>query len=157
MRPGTAVNSCPTQNPCYEEDGRRNPVPHLGSAGLPATRPAGQRRYKGVLPEKSRNQKTAAWILLGGGAAITLGNAIWLAGRDPSRFDGSGVPIETVMSALGLGAITASIPLFIASGRNANKAVSLAFKFKMERAPVPAVGQISLHPFPVLALRLPVK
>ena len=76
---------------------------------------------------KSKHQKTAAWILLGGGAVLTTtglaitSNKIWediIEGRDRPRGEGAFYTGIVMMGA--------SIPFFILSRKNAKKA-SLAF------------------------------
>ncbi len=72
--------------------------------------------------KKSENQKTAAWILLGGGAALTIsGMAVGLTeatgeiidvlytGEDQSSFSAG-----ALLGFTGLAAMAGSIPLFIA-------------------------------------------
>jgi len=89
--------------------------------------------------EKSKKQKTAAWVLLGGGAALIITGTILSANEvekdyqnDPNNpfaplteadFDGPEWVFTTGIFA-GLG----SIPLFIASSRNRRKAMSLSLK-----------------------------
>jgi len=89
--------------------------------------------------EKSRKQKTAAWVLLGGGAALIITGTILSANEvekdyqnDPNNpfaplteadFDGPEWVFTTGIFA-GLG----SIPLFIASSRNRRKAMTLSLK-----------------------------
>ena len=89
--------------------------------------------------EKSKKQKTAAWVLLGGGAALIITGTILSANEvekdyqnDPNNpfaplteadFDGPEWVFTTGIFA-GLG----SIPLFIASSRNRRKAMTLSLK-----------------------------
>lgn len=93
--------------------------------------------------QKSKKQKTAAWWLLGGGlvlsttsmaigvgkAADDLANAfvgILTLNPDPApQKDYTG---ETILLIAGTAAIVASIPLFIASGKNKKRGMSLSFK-----------------------------
>jgi|SoiMethySBSTD1v2_1073268.scaffolds.fasta_scaffold12436_2 hypothetical protein len=89
--------------------------------------------------DKSRKQKTAAWILLGGGAALIITGTILSANEveedyqnDPynpfaplteADFDGPEWVFTTGIFA-GLG----SIPLFVASSRNRRKAMTVSLK-----------------------------
>ena len=66
---------------------------------------------------KSKNQKTAGWVLLGGGTAL-IGIGFLVGDSKESTFD----------DAIG------SIPLFIASGKNKRKALNMSANFKMENA-----------------------
>jgi O-antigen/teichoic acid export membrane protein len=72
---------------------------------------------------KSKNQKTAAWILLGGGSALVV-TGILLANNATidNLGTGAGVAIAGGVAVLG------SIPLFLASGRNKKNAMSLSSK-----------------------------
>jgi hypothetical protein len=73
--------------------------------------------------KKSKNQKTIAFVLAGGGSIA------WLAGlgkymNQDDNIDGGG---ETAMIIGGTAAL-ASIPLFIISSKNKKKAMSMSFK-----------------------------
>ncbi len=93
--------------------------------------------------KKSKNQKTAAWILLGGGAVMTTIGTVILANEAEdiyvNIFDPNPPPAkndETLGSVLFIGGVLAmagSIPLFIASGKNRRKAAA-SVSFKMENA-----------------------
>jgi len=83
-----------------------------------------QPRSKEYLQEKSKKQKTTALILLGAGTAAILTGVITGAphrGTDNSQGYTSGV-IEVI----GIGSCLASIPFFIKSGKNKNKAAKLS-------------------------------
>ena len=107
--------------------------------------------------KKSKSQKTGAWLLVGGGAAM-MAIALTIPikeSNDPftyinNGYTGGGVILSLIgtLSALG------SIPLFIASARNKRKAMNATSFFKMETAPV--VGQtgfVSLS-YPALAIKI---
>lgn len=70
--------------------------------------------------KKSKNQKTAAWVLLGGGLAMGVGGAVWAG----SNFNSTG---PDVLFALSATTISAGITLFTISGRNKRKAASMSF------------------------------
>ena len=73
--------------------------------------------------KKSKNQKKAAWGLLGGGALIfTVGSA--LAFQNPLSSNSS----DAVMPVFGLGMAVGSIPLFISSGKNKRRAATLGLQ-----------------------------
>ena len=82
---------------------------------------------------KSKNQKTAAWVLLGGGTAL-IATGFIVGDSKNSSFD------DAAMGALfaGVGVLSAlgSIPLFIASGKNKRKAMKAEAFIKMETAPL---------------------
>ncbi len=88
--------------------------------------------------KKSRHQKTAAWIMLGGGALLAVagfgagvaeGVNYALGDRDPNT--GAGSVLATVGSLSMLG----SIPLFISASHNKHKAANLTFD--MQKVPLP--------------------
>jgi hypothetical protein len=75
--------------------------------------------------KKSKNQKTAAWILLGGGTAMAAGGFIWASSNIFSTSSG-----PEVLLFVGIGCMTGSIPLFISSSKNRKRAMSASFKFQ---------------------------
>ena len=81
--------------------------------------------------QKSKNQKTGAWVLVSAGVvifAVTGISASNNVGFGPTHTKHKyGVPIG-----LSIACIAGSIPLFIASGRNKSKAIHTASYFKME-------------------------
>jgi hypothetical protein len=84
---------------------------------------------------KSKKQKTAAWILLGGGLVLTAtGFAISVASADDELVSAftTGQNSQTFVAGsfcfvIGAASTLASIPVFIASSRNKKKAMSLSF------------------------------
>jgi len=109
--------------------------------------------------KKSKNQKTAAWILLGGGATLTvIGGALALNNfgtglgnilnpRPQKVNDGA----ATVCAVTGVVSMVASIPLFISASQNKHKAFSIAFKndlvpqlrnYNITKVNVPAVSLV---------------
>ncbi|MBK9571022.1 MAG: hypothetical protein IPO53_14660 [Chitinophagaceae bacterium] len=81
--------------------------------------------------QKSKHQKTAAWILAGGGSLCAMLGTIQFnfAGSDGEVNNSTG----TVFLLTGLAAIGASIPFFIASSKNKKKAADISFR--MEKGP----------------------
>lgn len=76
--------------------------------------------------KKSKHQKTAAWILLGGGLlSATLGTVQFNFAGSDGEVDNSN---STIFLVTGLAAIGTSIPLFIASSKNKKKAMSVSFR-----------------------------
>lgn len=74
--------------------------------------------------QKSKNQKAGGWVLLGGGALVLTITAVSSAGVDfQNRKSFPVVPVS-----LGAAIMAGSVPLFLASGRNKRKGMSLAFK-----------------------------
>ncbi|TMI96312.1 MAG: hypothetical protein E6H08_04635 [Bacteroidetes bacterium] len=81
---------------------------------------------------KSKNQKTAAWILLGGGAAL-IGTGFLIGDSKNSTFDDA--VNGAFLGAIGTLSTIGSIPLFIASGKNKRRAMKTTTFIKMETAP----------------------
>ena len=82
--------------------------------------------------QKSKNQKTAAWVLLGGGAAL-IGTGFLIGDSKNSSFDDAAT--GAILGGIGVLSAVGSIPLFIASGKNKRKAMSTSAFIKMETAP----------------------
>ena len=93
------------------------------------------------LLKKSKNQKKAAWILLGAGGAFIITDLIIPRGESKG-FTGSyyGIPniveeykndgIKRAFGVTGVVSVLVSIPLFLASGKNKRKAMKMSFKFQ---------------------------
>jgi hypothetical protein len=77
--------------------------------------------------EKCKKQKTAAWLLLGGGSVIGfIGLATFnFAGSDDGDVNNSA---SSILFFTGTAAVISSIPFFISSKKNKRKAMSLSFK-----------------------------
>ena len=115
--------------------------------------------------QKSKHQKTAAWILLGGGFATTIaGNIIYknafdkAAENDPwvtlFSFGTNVDPAGAIIACIGTLAMLGSIPEFIASGRNKRKANSLSAAFKIEEIPIARGSSFTKTNYPALSLKL---
>ena len=90
--------------------------------------------------KKSKKQKTAAWILLGGGAIVsTIGTVIAsnnVVDEIGSLFDGThdaGYATGVSLMGVGIAAMAGSIPLFIASGKNRRKAIAASVSIDIKR------------------------
>jgi hypothetical protein len=114
---------------------------------------------------KSKNQKTAAWILLGGGIAMAVAGTIVYsndynkaAEQDPFwttvSYGANVNPTGAVIATLGVLAAVGSIPLFIASGKNKKKARAISTGFKMENALSIQRASLVSGSYPALSLRL---
>lgn len=77
-----------------------------------------------LLFQKSKNRKTAAWILLGGGAGLSaIGLLIYAAEKEKNPAAELDIlPKGTLPSAIGNSMMIASIPFFISAGKNKRKA-----------------------------------
>ena len=97
--------------------------------------------------QKSKHQKTAAWILLGSGVTVFA-----IAAPGNVSFDVLGTLVVVgSLSTLG------SIPLFIASARNKRKARAATAFFKKETAPVIRQSSFVQNSFPVLSVKINLK
>ena len=77
--------------------------------------------------KKSKNQNTAAWVLLAGGFTILTITGISIS----NNLDFTGTKDYTsseVATGLSVAMVIGSIPLFIASGKNKRKSFILSFK-----------------------------
>ena len=100
--------------------------------------------------KKSKNQKTAAWLLLAGG-----GTLIALGAKDvDDELGGSDRTRSNALVITGLAVTSVSVTLFIASARNKKKGEAMAFNFKIEDAPVVQQGSFVYHSYPALSLRI---
>ncbi|HEY6062929.1 MAG TPA: hypothetical protein VIV35_04940 [Chitinophagaceae bacterium] len=101
--------------------------------------------------QKSKNQKTAAWLFLGGGMVIT---GLGIKDADPNAGK-SEDSRKTVAIVTGLAAISVSITLFILSSENKKKAGALSFK--MEKSPLIQQRNFVYHSYPALSLSIALK
>ena len=82
--------------------------------------------------QKSKKQKTVAWVLLGGGATLVLTGIIIPKGDLVyeaflfSSYENDGV--KGTFELIGLVSMITSIPFFIASKKNNKRAMSFSFK-----------------------------
>jgi hypothetical protein len=112
--------------------------------------------------QKSKKQKTAAFVLLSGGAVlVVVGTAIGVSrwddeivsivdeGEDDKSYMAGGIMMVT-----GLAAMVGSVPLFIASARNKRKAHAASASIKLETMPVVYRQGISKLPYPAACIRI---
>ena len=104
---------------------------------------------------KSKHQKTAAWIMLGGGTTLFIvGGVVAAHGlfdlvSDPGKADNN-VGVGGVLAITGGAAMLGSIPLFIASSKNKHRAMKLTFT----NQPVPALVRNITGNKPVTSISL---
>jgi len=110
---------------------------------------------------KSKNQKTIAWVLMGGGIAMTITGMIILSNDynnavldDPWAVGTNTNPTGAVIGTVGLLSCAGSIPLFIASGKNKRRALSVSTGFKMEKASVIQGAGLVKKSYPALSLKI---
>src|ERR1044071_6922930 len=109
--------------------------------------------------KKSKNQKKAAWIMVGGGSALLL-TGILIPKGESKGFTGTwwGLPVEgykndNIKSAFGITGVIAmagSIPLFIASGKNKKRANAATVFVDIQSTPLLHQTEIQNQPTPVL-------
>ncbi len=111
--------------------------------------------------KKSKNQKTTAWILLGGGTALSAaGIAVGFSevlvdisnifSSEPEKTSNTG----EVLFYTGLASMAGSIPLFIASSNNRKRASSVSASFKIENRPSVVHGIVIKTPYPALSVKI---
>ena len=100
---------------------------------------------------KSKNQKTGAWVLLGGGAVL-IGTGLLIGNREESSFDDAAT--GAVVGVVGVLSLIGSIPLFIASGRNKRKAINVSTYLEMRQNTVQPETRLTLRSSPALSLKL---
>jgi len=100
---------------------------------------------------KSKNQKTAAWILLGGGAAL-IGTGFLIGDGKNSTFDDAAT--GALLAGIGTLSMIGSIPLFIASGKNKRRAMKANTFIKMETAPSFQKQSFIQNSYPAFAVHI---
>jgi fructose-1,6-bisphosphatase len=98
--------------------------------------------------QKSKNQKTAGWIFMGGGIGLSI-LGFQADSRVESNKENSG---RTVAIITGLAAISVGTTLFIAATNNKNRAESLSFK--IEKTSQIQQGSLVYRSFPAISFRL---
>jgi cytochrome bd-type quinol oxidase subunit 2 len=101
--------------------------------------------------QKSKRQKTAAWICLGGGIAVsTIGlSQVNVAGSDNGKVNNTP---GTILFATGIAATLTSIPLFIASAKNKKKTATAVLN-NMKIYSLNA-GTLTIATIPAIALKI---
>lgn len=107
--------------------------------------------------QKSKRQKTAAWVLLGVGVAVAVTAPILSLGNYWNDFGNNSNESETpydVAFFIGCASMLGSIPLFIASGRNKRKAMKASASFEIRRNPVLTNTGLAIQATPTVSLKL---
>jgi len=106
--------------------------------------------------EKSKKQKTAAWIATGAGAGLFLVTVVAVAATPamPTFGDDETESTGTVPAAIGLAGVATGVYLFIASGKNKKRAREASVFLDIEKAPSLKLTAIKSQPYPALGLRL---
>ncbi|UEG48897.1 hypothetical protein LK994_09630 [Ferruginibacter lapsinanis] len=99
--------------------------------------------------KKSKNQRTAARVLLYSGLSVFL-----IAGSNSMNNLLEETPGSDALAVTGLAAAIGSIPLFIAAKRNRNKAAKATVFLKPENNTLLSHNNISLRKYPALAISI---
>ncbi len=92
--------------------------------------PADTTKNKEYYIQKAKSQKTTAWILLGGGLALTIGGTfLAISDYEKSSYSDAG----PIMFITGLACQLGSIPFFVIAHNNKRKALELFVGPKMEK------------------------
>ena len=100
---------------------------------------------------KSKNQKTAAWVLLGGGVVL-IGTGFLVGNRNESSF--SEAATGAIIGGIGVLSAIGSIPLFIASGRNKRKAMNVSAYFEIHQNGAASQKGLIYRSSPALAMKI---
>ncbi len=106
--------------------------------------------------KKSKKQKTVAWVMLGGGVAMTaIGSVISDNQIDEDPFgylynnEGAG---STILTLAGIGTALGSIPFFLSSAKSKRRALSVAISNRIIF--VPQQKGCALNTQPALSLKV---
>lgn len=105
--------------------------------------------------QKSKSQKTIAWILAGTGVTSVIISIATLDGTEIFSFiEGNDKPINRFGALFFGGSAVAlsSIPFFISSGKNRRKAMNLSFK--MEQVTQLRIASLVNKPTPSVSLKI---
>ena len=97
--------------------------------------------------QKSKSQKTAAWIMLGGGIALAVAGTAVTA----SDWESTGGP---AMMVIGAACVVGSIPLFIAAGKNKKKGLAASASLKIVKMPVDQQTVFVRRAYPALSIKM---
>jgi hypothetical protein len=112
--------------------------------------------------KKSKNQKKIAWILLGAGVAFVSAAVIIPEGALTDEIDWTCLcqdihendGIKGGFLLAGGGTMVASVPFFLASGKNKKRAKEATAFLLMEKATVIRSAAIGYSPFPAIGIRI---
>jgi hypothetical protein len=114
--------------------------------------------------QKSRHLKTVAWVLAGGGTALTVGGFVLILDGSDNRYNNNYYGYDNGnnntakilggagLMVMGLAAIGTSIPFFIRSHKEHKRAI--AFSIKNENIQVLQYGRLTRQLYPALSFRI---
>ncbi len=100
---------------------------------------------------KSKRQKTAGWIMLGGGAAL-VGVGIAIGSSEELSFDDAGT--AAVLGGVGILSMIGSIPVFLAAGKNKRRANRMSGLIRMESSEIARGGSLHKIHYPAVSLTI---
>jgi hypothetical protein len=98
--------------------------------------------------QKSKNQKTTAWLFMGSGLGLTI-LGLTSDNQNSGKTDNTGKIVALVS---GIAAISVGTTFFITSANNKRKAESMSFR--MEKAPLIQQGGFVYRSYPALSFRI---
>ena len=117
--------------------------------------------------KKSKNQKTAAWILLGGGFALSTTSIVMASSKVTEDYVSAIAGVfstepapqndytaENILLITGTAAMLGSIPLFIASKKNKRKAMDMTANIKMENVRMIQNQSFVQTSYPAIVLKI---
>lgn len=102
--------------------------------------------------QRSKEQRTFGWILVGAGTTAVVAGLI-VGNSDDSQWFGPNFGTAATLFTGGLIADLASIPFFISAASNARKAATLSFR--LTPLPIPGPGRTSGMRQPAVLLKIP--
>lgn len=131
------------------------------SASFGQTKPGDSPLLKTDYLKKSKNQKTAAWVLLSGGGLLSAIGLVITANDvtndlvnifDPSYQQSSNTgPVLLVAGSI---TMLGSVPLFVASSKNYRRAITASAGLKMEKVPGIYQKSVVQNSYPALSLKI---
>ena len=119
---------------------------------------AGRAVSKDYYLKKSKNQKTVAWCMLGGGVAMATIGLVLVDKQindDLSSFNNLGTAGgSAILGIAGIGTALGSIPFFISSAKNARRAATVSFKNQKILLPVQNTFVLKFRPAITLKIEL---
>jgi hypothetical protein len=113
--------------------------------------PAGSALSKQDYLNKSKNQKTIGWVMLGGGVVLATAGFIAYGSQFDLSGRGEGYAIA---GAAGIGIALGSIPFFISSAKNARKAAEISFRNQQIVMPQQNMWVLKMQPAITLKIAL---
>jgi len=119
-----------------------------------------QMKTREELLQKSKNQKTTGFIMLGAGAAAVAGGVALMLQNidlygDPS--ESSNFEAGTILTVAGGLAMGGGVVFLIVSGNNKQKANAMTASFKMEKGVPPMLRDMGPTYYPALSLKFNIR